>query len=120
MRKPVFSVASKKTRAFLILLRLRRQLCSPHGSNRGRRPPQMATRGRTAGYQDLNRINRANGNIGQHPLVVQEKALQLCQRSQKRGAVLSVGMFMTKKGQFCLTLALLIGGAVIQSPSLEA
>lgn len=80
----------------------------------------MATRGRVAGYQDMNRMNRAQGNTGEHPLVTQEKALQLCQRSQKRGAVLSVGFFMTKKGQFCLTLALIVGGTVMQSPSLEA
>jgi hypothetical protein len=80
----------------------------------------MTTRGRIQGYQQLNRINRANGDIGEHPLVTQEKALQFCLRAVSRGAVLTAGYAITKKGQFALTLALVAGSTVLQSPSLEA
>lgn len=80
----------------------------------------MAKSGRTEGYQQLNRMNRNQGNIGEHPIVIQEKALQLVMRHIRDGAVLTAGYMTTKRGQFCLTLALVIGTQVVQSPSLEA
>lgn len=79
----------------------------------------MAT-GRNDGYRQLNRTNHKNGNQGEHPIVIQEKALQLCLRHIRDGAVLTAGYMTTKKGQFCLTLALVAGSRIIQAPSLEA
>jgi len=71
-----------------------------------------------AGYNDLNRINRSQGNVGEHPIVTQERALGFVQQHKKH-TVLSIGYWMSKKGEFALTIGLVAGAQVLHSSSLD-